>query len=917
MVMPMASKGGVIVVVSGEDKTGEVFKAIDKHMAETQAKAKETSASLGSIGAALQSGLGLAGIVVSVQALVGAFKEIKSSTMEAGVHLAHLSEQTGISVQNLSVLKYAAESTGVDFEVLTKGFKKLAVTTYDADTGNKTAAKGFAQLGISVQELRAKGDDMYGVMSLVTDKFHAMPDGIKKSDTAAKIFGARMGSEMIPVLDTMGGKLDDVKAEAQALGIVWDEAGIKKMEAMHHTAVMLKGSLQGLGMAMITNLAPALDTVISKLTSATQKMRNWLDLDHNIEKGAQGDRATSLVASLPPELSGFANPDKSMHEAAGQKSSLEKQLANVNLSRTQKAALQKKWNDADLRENAAYFAKLNDQIATAYDAWQKQLKKPGMNGGWAKMSDDKKALNALLGQQSAAMSRIDDAQKRTQGPKGAIDPYVDPAAARKAAAAARKADELAKQIAGSEERVNESRRQLAEAGAKSLESIARAHAETQLAALDSAHKLGLISESAYLSQKRSVQNTAFDAEAAALQTQKVALNSQMITLSRTAVRKTEPERLELEAKMTGLKKQEIDLDTKLADLDERRKKAAIDLADAAAEALKKQKQTIAEMEAELEKLSGHNSTKSVAEQKQKSGEERQALANGGATPAQLAEFDALEKIKEQKIQIEALDRQSEEISTRAALEEAQVEQQALGHTLSARDADDKLMAIHKDEIAQMQALAAAYAQFGEVGADAYARIEKNITENMQAIQKETDNSLKQAGEGMAHALFDPLFSMSTAWNKKGQEITDGMMRMMGQLAEKQLMGSLFGDDSGKTGAGGRKGISGPGGLVGEGLSALSGLFGRKKADPTSNGTGAAGAGTIAPAAASLAQLGKGVSGGTGGVQVILNNTGTALDVDSTQVSGGDGGEGQIIQVVLKQLSSNGPVAQGIVGLFNH
>jgi hypothetical protein len=159
--------------------------------------------------------------------------------------------------------------------------------------------------------------------------------------------------------------------------------------------------------------------------------------------------------------------------------------------------------------------------------------------------------------------------------------------------------------------------------------------------------------------------------------------------------------------------------------------------------------------------------------------------------------------------------------------------------------------------------------------------------------------------------------MSTAWNKKGQEITDGIMRMMGQLAEKQLMGTLFGDDSGKTGAG-RKGISGPGGLVGEGLSALSGLFGRKKADSTSNGTGAAGAGTIPNAAASLMQIGKGTPGGAGGgVQVILNNTGTALDIDATQVSGGDGGEGQIIQVVLKQLSSNGPVAQGIVGLFNH
>jgi DNA-binding Xre family transcriptional regulator len=414
----MASKGGVIVVVSGEDKTGEVFAAVKKHLDETQAAAKSTSESLGNIGKILQSGLQTAGIAIGIAAIVQGFKSMVTSTMEAGVQLAHLNQQTGISVENLSILKYAAQSTGVDFDTLTRGFKKLAVTAYEADNGNKTAAKGFAQLGISTEQLRAKGDDMYGVLTLIADKFHAMPDGINKSDTAAKIFGARMGSEMIPVLDALGGKMDSVKAEAQALGIVWDEAGIQKMEEMHKTSAKLQGALQGLGLSLISDLATPLETVIVDLTTAITKMQTLMDIGGNIHKAKQGDQAATTMASLPLELRGFSNPDKTMHDAAAQKGALEAQLRAAGLSEAKKAELQKQWHDADLRENAAYFQKSTDQVSAAYTAREKFVKGDPNDhrGRVAFLADDKKTTDNLtnsLAQQAAAMSRLNDAMKTT------------------------------------------------------------------------------------------------------------------------------------------------------------------------------------------------------------------------------------------------------------------------------------------------------------------------------------------------------------------------------------------------------------------------------------------------------------------------------------------------------------------------
>jgi hypothetical protein len=68
---------------------------------------------------------------------------------------------------------------------------------------------------------------------------------------------------------------------------------------------------------------------------------------------------------------------------------------------------------------------------------------------------------------------------------------------------------------------------------------------------------------------------------------------------------------------------------------------------------------------------------------------------------------------------------------------------------------------------------------------------------------------------------------------------------------------------------------------------------------------------VATAAASVMQMGK--SAGSGGISVVLNNSGAPLQVDQTQHT--DGGEGQVVQIMLKQLETNGPVAQGIMGLL--
>jgi hypothetical protein len=191
---------------------------------------------------------------------------------------------------------------------------------------------------------------------------------------------------------------------------------------------------------------------------------------------------------------------------------------------------------------------------------------------------------------------------------------------------------------------------------------------------------------------------------------------------------------------------------------------------------------------------------------------------------------------------------------------------------------------------------------------------------LKPLQKDY-TALRDAGEKAAHAVFDPLFDTSERWNQKWKSISENLLRNIAQMAEGQVFGMLFGDPDGRGG----RGLSGgswegnpsqPGkrtGLASGALDAIGGLFHHPKAGVTSNGGVGAGAGTVATAAASLMQVGK--ASGNSGVQVVLNNQGAPLQATATQQSVTDGAEQQVVQIVLKQLETNGPVAQGIVGMM--
>ena len=128
-----------------------------------------------------------------------------------------MSQRTGMSVEGLSALKYAAEETGVGFEAAETAIHKSNRTIEEAATGSTQANVALARLGLSVGELMAMSpEDRFGAMAQALSKIHdpAMRDGL-----SMQIMG-RGAAELSPLLGQGAAGLKKFRKEAEALGLV-------------------------------------------------------------------------------------------------------------------------------------------------------------------------------------------------------------------------------------------------------------------------------------------------------------------------------------------------------------------------------------------------------------------------------------------------------------------------------------------------------------------------------------------------------------------------------------------------------------------------------------------------------------------------------------------------------------------------
>jgi hypothetical protein len=172
-----------------------------KDLKKLQQQAYDTGRALGD---SLRNIAAAAGVTLSV----AAFTNLIKGSIDAADHLNDLSKKTGIAVETLGGIGFAAQQSGSDLESASAAAGKLNKSLAEAAAGNALAGEAFKVLGINVKDATGATKSADAVFAEIADKFASYTDGPEKAALAIRIFG-KAGADIIPLLDEGGRKLQE------------------------------------------------------------------------------------------------------------------------------------------------------------------------------------------------------------------------------------------------------------------------------------------------------------------------------------------------------------------------------------------------------------------------------------------------------------------------------------------------------------------------------------------------------------------------------------------------------------------------------------------------------------------------------------------------------------------------------------
>jgi hypothetical protein len=193
---------------AAERSAKELAEAQKRAARETTTALKESSGGFGAIGSALK-GLGpTIAATFSIGAITGFAKEI----INLGGEITDLADRTGLSIEEVQELKYAADQTGASIDDVAKATEKLGAKLA---AGDRSALQAVTRLGLSFNELRQSSPA--DAFTKVADAIGQVPDPMERSRLAMELFG-KSGVELLPAMSAGFGQLrEDARKFGQVL----------------------------------------------------------------------------------------------------------------------------------------------------------------------------------------------------------------------------------------------------------------------------------------------------------------------------------------------------------------------------------------------------------------------------------------------------------------------------------------------------------------------------------------------------------------------------------------------------------------------------------------------------------------------------------------------------------------------------
>lgn len=165
-----------------------------------------------------------------------------------GDALAKMSQRTGLAVETLSALGYAAEQSGSDLESLERGIKKIQKDGGDASIG--------------------------GLMA-IADELAAIEDPGERAARAMELMG-KSGTDLLPLMDKGAAGMQELMARAQELGVVMGNDAAQAAVVMGDNLGDVFKQAKAAAIAVGAQLAPVVNDLAVKVQRYMKQAIDWI-----------------------------------------------------------------------------------------------------------------------------------------------------------------------------------------------------------------------------------------------------------------------------------------------------------------------------------------------------------------------------------------------------------------------------------------------------------------------------------------------------------------------------------------------------------------------------------------------------------------------------------------------------------------
>ena len=277
------------VVIQAIDKTASAFDSASARIGKVETHLKDVGTAQDGFNKSwertrgvLNTAANAAGIAGAM--IVGSLGAVAGIAIRAGADIAESATKMGLSVEEYTKLKFAAEQSGTSVQTLAMCMGRLSRAAQEANQNGGASADAFKALGVEVTDASGQLKGQHELLLETADAMSKIENPTQRSALAMQLMG-RGGRELLPMLMEGAEGIQRMEEQAKKLGLVLTGDTAKSLDAAADKIDGAKSSLQMTAIVVGSVLVPALATAATAVAQVIVPFRNWAEENPDLAAG--------------------------------------------------------------------------------------------------------------------------------------------------------------------------------------------------------------------------------------------------------------------------------------------------------------------------------------------------------------------------------------------------------------------------------------------------------------------------------------------------------------------------------------------------------------------------------------------------------------------------------------------------------